>query len=296
MTKPIDNLEDKDKSFIKISIVVSIVIIGLWVSNYFVLINLPAADRGTIGDMFGVINSLFSGLALAGIILTILLQRKELKYQRQELRDTREEFRVQNETLKIQRFENTFFHLLDQLHQIVNAIDFTYHTKKKKEQAKSFSQMVVRRDSPLEDLESVTINGRDVFRFKYNKLSESINNEDTDFKVIYLSHYGQAKADFGHYFRTLYRILKIVDETDFFYDGSTGENEIFQIKYRYASILRAQISDYELGWIFYNCLSENGIEKFKPLIEKYSFFNNLPHELIPNSNHLKLYNKEAFGK
>lgn len=291
-----DNLEEKDSWFVIISIIVSVIIIGLWTANYFCLIGLPTSERGTIGDMFGVINSLFSGLALAGIILTILLQRKELKYQREELRDTRKEFQVQNETLKIQRFENTFFHLLDQFHQIVNTIDFTYHSKKKKEQPRSLNQIIITPKAPLEDLESITITGRDVFRFKFNKLSESINKQDADYINVYLSHYNQAKSDFGHYFRTLYRILKIIDETDFFYDEATQEKEIFQIKYRYVSILRAQISDYELGWIFYNCLSENGNEKFKPLIEKYSFFNNLPEDLIPDYEHFKLYNKSAFGK
>jgi len=48
-------------------------------------------DRGTFGDMFGAINSLFSGLALAGIIIAIILQSQELEYQRQELRQTRQE-------------------------------------------------------------------------------------------------------------------------------------------------------------------------------------------------------------
>ncbi len=284
--------ENKEKSFVITSIIVSILIIGLWSGSYFALQDFPEKERGTIGDMFGVINSLFSGLALAGIILTILLQRKELKYQREELRDTRKEFQIQNETLKIQRFENTFFHLLDQHHQIVNAIDFTYHKKKKKEEPTSISQMYYQRDSPLADLESVTITGRDVFRYRYNKLNEKIK-ASKDFHEVYLKEYNEAKADFGHYFRNIYRIVKIIDETDFYYDSKVDE---FEIKYQYSSILRAQISDYELGWIFYNCLSENGIEKFKPLIEKYSFFNNLPTELISNSEHLNLYNVSAFGK
>ena len=47
--------------------------------------------RGSFGDSFGAINSLFSGLAFAGIIYTILLQRKELSLQRKELTDTRKE-------------------------------------------------------------------------------------------------------------------------------------------------------------------------------------------------------------
>ena len=101
--------EDNDNDFIWTAAIVTVVIIGLWTITYFSLKDLEPNDRGTIGDMFGSINSLFSGLALAGIILTILLQRKELKLQRKELADTRVEFKIQNETLKLQRFESTFF-------------------------------------------------------------------------------------------------------------------------------------------------------------------------------------------
>lgn len=42
-------------------------------------------------DMFGMVNSLFSGLAFLGLIHTIRLQKDELRLQRQELRMTREE-------------------------------------------------------------------------------------------------------------------------------------------------------------------------------------------------------------
>jgi len=50
-------------------------------------------SRGLFGDMFGAVNSLFAGLAFAGIIYTILLQRKGLVLQREELKSTREELR-----------------------------------------------------------------------------------------------------------------------------------------------------------------------------------------------------------
>jgi len=43
------------------------------------------AERGQFGDLFGSINALFSGLALAGIIYTIYLQKQELSLQRTEL-------------------------------------------------------------------------------------------------------------------------------------------------------------------------------------------------------------------
>lgn len=47
--------------------------------------------RGQFGDMFGAANATFSGLALAGVIIAILLQKRELQYQRRELCFTRRE-------------------------------------------------------------------------------------------------------------------------------------------------------------------------------------------------------------
>ena len=37
-----------------------------------------ASNRGLFGDMFGAINAMFSGLAFAGIVYTILVQRAEM--------------------------------------------------------------------------------------------------------------------------------------------------------------------------------------------------------------------------
>lgn len=48
---------------------------------------------GTFGDTFGAANALFSGLALAGVIIAILMQKQELELQRQELAQTREELK-----------------------------------------------------------------------------------------------------------------------------------------------------------------------------------------------------------
>jgi hypothetical protein len=42
----------------------------------------------SFGDSFGVLTSLFSGLAFAGMIITILLQKDELQLQRDELART----------------------------------------------------------------------------------------------------------------------------------------------------------------------------------------------------------------
>ena len=104
--------------------VMIVMVLVLFLSN-LCLVFLPydENERGTFGDQFGAVNALFSGLAFAGLIYTIILQRHDLKLQRRDLRLQREElaltrkemeeqtaeFEKQNETLKIQRFENTFF-------------------------------------------------------------------------------------------------------------------------------------------------------------------------------------------
>lgn len=69
----------------------AIIILLLWSASWAFLRNDP--NRGTFGDMFGAINSLFSGFAFLGIIYTILLQRQELSLQRKELQLTRDELR-----------------------------------------------------------------------------------------------------------------------------------------------------------------------------------------------------------
>ena len=58
--------------------------------------------RGNFGEMFGVVEALFSGLAFAGIIYTILIQQKELSVQSRELARQRMLFEHQKESTVIQ--------------------------------------------------------------------------------------------------------------------------------------------------------------------------------------------------
>jgi hypothetical protein len=63
----------------------------------------PQMDaRGQFGDMFGGINALFTGLAFAGVIYTIVLQRRELELQREDLSMTRVELHTSAEAQKDQ--------------------------------------------------------------------------------------------------------------------------------------------------------------------------------------------------
>lgn len=59
-------------------------VIVVWAST-FLLLCLPSQSRGTFGDMFGAVNALFSGLAFAGLIITLIMQQKELSFQRADI-------------------------------------------------------------------------------------------------------------------------------------------------------------------------------------------------------------------
>ena len=93
---------------------------------------------------------------------------------------------------------------------------------------------------------------------------------------------------FDHYFRHLYHIIKFVKNTQLL--------DSDQERYEYTSIVRAQLSRYELVWLYYNGLSDYGKEKFKPLIEEYALLKNLRHELLVHVDLGENYSSKAFNR
>ena len=72
-----------------------VVFIAIFFAYFFLVRHfLPEwIESSQFGDMFGGLNTFFSGLAFLGIIYTIFLQREELHLQRKELELTREELK-----------------------------------------------------------------------------------------------------------------------------------------------------------------------------------------------------------
>ena len=202
--------------------------------------------RGTFGDSFGVVNALFSGLAFAGVICAILLQKKELELQRQELKDTRAEIKGQKETLQKQNFESSFFQLLSMHSEIVNSMEIKYG-KTDYSGRKCFGHM-------LEMLE---------YDY-YNPQPPNRNQEDLN--ALYEQFFANYQPYVGHYFRHLYNVVKFVHEHEFFDRKECKEKECKEKK-RYTNFIRAQLSSDELGLLFYNCLSNRGA-KFKDLVRE----------------------------
>lgn len=269
------NREQEKKNYKPYIIWAVIIVIALWgLSWLFIWLGFPKEDRGTFGDMFGAVNALFSGLAFAGLIVTLLFQKEELGLQRNELTQTRDElknqrleFEAQNATLKLQRFENTFFNMLSLQQEILNNIHFREH-----------KMGLNKKTGPWQ--EYIEHSGRNVFEAIYMREIWELIKKDS------VNGYANSKniTVFDHYFRHLYRIVKFVDKSEL----TTKE------KYEYTSIVRAQLSDYELAMLFYNCLNYAGKEKFKPLLETYALLKNLRDELLVDAEHEKLYQPSAY--
>jgi uncharacterized membrane protein len=220
-------------------------------------------DRGVFGDMFGGLSALFNALAFSGLIFTAILQRKELELQREELGK-------QREAIELQAFESMFFQLIRLHHDIVAAIRISSHGP----DGDAVGRESFKRFRHLIDL-------------KYQNHAPKELHAEEDLRAVrsgYQSAYRICQAQFGHYFRNLYHIVKFVHESD------------AKDKHRYTALIRAQLSTDELCCLFYNCISSEGAEKFKPLAEEYALFNNLPRTELIREYHAEYVSKTAFER
>ena len=289
--------EDNENSVIlKIARTAAIVVLMVWALTFLLFFITDSSERGQFGDMFGAVNALFSGLAFAGLIITLILQKTELGLQRDELEQTRaelknqrKEFEIQNETLKIQQFESALYNMLQLQQQIVN--DLSYDTK-----IESYS------DTTARGTWSIVVKGRDLFRFSFEQLKHHYTGIDGERRTtdgmkgilenLGLSYYTDytTPSYYDHYFRHLYRILKFIDG---------NEDLTFEEKYKYVGDVRGTLSRYELVWIYYNLLSNSKFAEFKRMVEDYSLLKNLNESFLAlskeNDKIVRMKGKEHFA-
>lgn len=223
---------------------------------------------GIFGDSYGALNTLFSGLAFAGIIVSISLQSRELRETRAELQGQKEQFVIQNLSLKKQVFENTFFQLIHLHNEITASIKATVGNFKNKKE--------VTGRAAIGELFRLFINLE--HHYYYPGLAKPVSFSD-DYDLFYQIYH----EVIGHYFRNIYHILKFIDDS-----------EVNDKKF-YANLLRAQLSSDELGLLFFNCIGNPGKFKFKPLVERYCYFEHLPLLNNIEKEQASLFHPAAFG-
>ena len=221
--------------------------------NYLEKINCDFTETGQIGDTIGGTMGPF--VAIAASILTFLAFWVQYKANI-----------LQRKDIALERFESNLFQMIQVQEEITNNLSYTPEDGADRHFGNVFK-------------------GRDVFKILYSEKgwNETWGIQD-EIKEGGRTAYIEDKDIYilDHYFRHLYRIIKYIDEAEIL-KNNTKE------KYKYTSIVRSGLSYYELLMLFYNCLSTNGVDKFKPLIEKYTLFNNLRLDLLATEEDKSLY-------
>ncbi len=222
--------------------------------------------------------------SLAGVFLfygTLRLQREELTRQRKEFErsikvaeDSLAIAMNQSTTSKLQQFDNTFFNLLNQHNEIVNSL-------KAQDPAKRGY-----------------VTGRECFKYLYESIYDEAvrwgsvgNTPNRNLSIqetleVYQEHWRKEEFWVGHYFRNLYNLVRYVDRSDM----------EFPKKKVYTNIIRAQLTIYELLLLFYNCLSPQGDQLFKPLVQEYGLLKTIAPERLINPQHQNKFEQSAFDK
>lgn len=237
MTKERNTKSRITLSFVLVGIGVLIIIIFLLRIKYDGFLNLNNINierSAQSGDFIGgIVGTIFT---LVGIVLLF----ETLSLQRIEFEESRKVFQTQ-------QFENKFFSLLNLYQEIIRTFHYEMPTTSEKFTGKEY----------------FTMHKNDLF-LSFIPTNSFFNNRKQA-NSLYISFYLKNKEALGQYFRTLYRLFKLIEEAKF------EQKE----KLNYVKIIRGQLSESELFFINYNASSQFG-EKFQNIIITYNLVKHLP--------------------
>ena len=212
---------------------------------------------GQFGDYFGgVLNPLFGLGGFIALLYTVHLQSNEL-------RENARNANIQLEQTKFQRFEDTFFRLLTLYNEVVQSLTITVGP------ASRYSGEI-----------SQTHHGRECLRAIHEQLQREYMSKVArgdiastpleGIEIKYKEFFDLHGHLVGHYFRTIYNIIKFVAQSHL------SEEE----KKTYTNFLRAQLSKFELGLLFYNVASSYGRERMLPYVLQYHLLKHLEDSVL----------------
>ncbi|OGU22267.1 MAG: hypothetical protein A2580_07525 [Hydrogenophilales bacterium RIFOXYD1_FULL_62_11] len=250
------------------------------------------AEWGQLGDYFGgTLNPLFGFVSVLALLITLIVQSKELRLSTRELENSSKALRGQNKAIEHQSFEQTFFAWLNNYHELLqsiagagpivgelhgraalygwwgpgnsSALAFNWVREQfaEHERSTAYSEWIA-------SLRHHTENEKT--KAALEMLNESITPAILrKWEAVYLKHEYQLDS----LFRNLYRLILWIH--------SQHESKLTPAqKWLYVGIVRGQLSWIEQVYLFYNGLTERG-GKFRKLVNTYALFDNLTFENDP---------------
>lgn len=238
------------------------------------LISFVFSKSNEFGDSFGWVNALFSGLAFAGLIVTLKMQRESIELQTKELSDTREEMKKQSKEFGAQS------QLIEQQKDLLDKqIDQAERRNFDDEFYKLLDLWKVARDGLWKPANQAGTRGLAIGGGMY---SGHGNIENCDSNEKYKAFYTAETHILAPYFTLLYRILKRLDQS----------NRPLDEQKEHIHTLRAHLTDLDKKLIILNCFHAAG-KGMKPLVEKYTLLKGMSFD---ERNKLKEVNDKEFEK
>lgn len=217
---------------------------------------------GQLGDFFGgLLGPTFNLISMYLLIKTIQLQQFQLADARSSA-TAASAATIDHKLALKQSFEQTLFTWLHSYRELVTEVQF----------GNDSGRLALNRmwDDWYTDgrisAEAEPQNKRQVIQAMQQPDSaapETIAYAANQIPELYNKQYLTNAFQFDTLIRTLYRLIKWIDESEI-----TATE-----KFDYVGIVRSQVSSIEMHYLFLNGLTSRG-EKFSPFLEKYAFFSN----------------------
>ncbi|WP_019409511.1 putative phage abortive infection protein [Pseudomonas psychrophila] len=184
---------------------------------------------GTFGDSFGALNALFTGLGFMGLLVTIFLQREDLKLTREELSETRQEIKTQSKTFQQQQFEESFYRLLTLYKENLSTLSANniLSSHEKSYGIDALSVFLTRFDNAWR-------------KHKSYKFPDHIEDKEEYVYLLFQTSHSVFIRQ-GRYIATFIALLNMIEK-----DSHAAER-----KESYLAILSSQLTIYELKYLFY---------------------------------------------
>lgn len=228
------------------------------------------ATWGAFGDYVGGLVNPAVGLATVFLVfLTLIVQRKELKASLTELK-------AANESTARMSFEQSLFAWLANYHSLLNVIEASTpsSTSSGRKALHCWYKSVLAPEKTFDYGRAFYIAGNlatnaeanEAF-IRYDTPNEGIQQLGLRLKYAVIKFqqlYWDNRSDLDAPFRTLFRLIRWIDESDL----TTPQ------KWHYVALVRSQLSWIEQVFLFYNCLTKEGI-KLALYANRYALFDNL---------------------
>lgn len=229
-------------------------------------------SHGVFGDFFGgVANPFLTFLTFMGLLLTIVVQKVELRDSREEMKRSADALSEQVVAFRKQSFEVTFLKMLEIHSALTQSIDL----------------LLVKANKTVTGTDCMArfhLRLKTKYRSKFKGNGMSFDGMTLqgmeELKSMYVEYWEPTRKNLHSWHESLSVILGYIES-----ESSSNEP--------YLSMVSAQLSEYEKILVFYH-VALHDQARLKRLVLELGFLRNLPADLLLHKSHMQLLPTTSF--